>query len=200
MALDSRTVVQVRYERNARKLELLSGQARFDVAHDAARPFSVHAGGQTVVATGTAFNVDLLGPQVLVTLIKGHVVVVQDRDARAVGAPATASDAVELEAGQQFAAGHERAPKVVAVSTDKATAWENGQIVVDDEPLAAVAERVSRYAAHPVVVRDERAGAMRLSGVFNVGDVPTFVDAVTRYLPVHAKTLPDGEIDLRGRG
>ena len=49
--------------------ELLSGQARFDVAHDAARPFSVHAGGQTVVATGTAFNVDLLGPQVLVTLI-----------------------------------------------------------------------------------------------------------------------------------
>ena len=35
---------------------------------------------------------------------------------------------------------------------------------------------------------------------FNVGDVPTFVDAVTRYLPVQAKTLADGEIDLRGRG
>ena len=33
------------------------------------------AGGQKVVATGTAFNVDLLGPDVLVTLIEGRVVV-----------------------------------------------------------------------------------------------------------------------------
>lgn len=199
IALDSNTVVQVRYERNARKLELLSGQARFDVAHDVERPFSVHARDQTIMATGTAFNVDLLGPKVLVTLIEGHVVVLADRATGRAGARAASPPSVELHAGQQLAVTGAKPPEVLAVSTDKATAWETGQIIVDDEPLADVAERVSRYADHPVVVRDQAAGALHLSGVFNVGDVSTFVDTVTRYLPVRAKVLPDGEIDLSHR-
>ena len=38
------------------------------------------AGNQKVIATGTAFNIDMAGPKVLVTLIEGHVVVLDDAD------------------------------------------------------------------------------------------------------------------------
>src|SRR5438874_8356342 len=75
VALDSQSEVKLRYSAHARALTLTKGQARFDVFHDVERPFSVAADGHKVIATGTAFNVDLLGSSLLVTLIEGHVVV-----------------------------------------------------------------------------------------------------------------------------
>ena len=45
--------------------KLLAGRAKFDVAHDALRPFSVLARNRLTVATGTSFSVELLSRQVL---------------------------------------------------------------------------------------------------------------------------------------
>jgi len=73
--LDSSTELHVHYTAHSRELALLHGQARFDVAHDIERPFVVAAGGRKVVATGTAFNIDLLGRDMFVTMIEGRVVV-----------------------------------------------------------------------------------------------------------------------------
>ena len=78
LSLDADSEVTVRYGKHDRSLHLLKGQARFDVAHDKTRPFSVVAGSQKVIATGTAFNIDMAGPKVLVTLIEGHVVVLDE--------------------------------------------------------------------------------------------------------------------------
>src|SRR3546814_1264895 len=60
VSLDAASEVRVAYSERARELALVRGQARFDVAHDPRRPFAVQARDQRVVATGTAFNVDLL--------------------------------------------------------------------------------------------------------------------------------------------
>ena len=83
LVLDSRTEVRVRYSRSERDVQLVGGQARFNVSKDASRPFVVHAGGQWVRAVGTAFNVDLLGDTLAVTLIEGRVRVRRDELARA---------------------------------------------------------------------------------------------------------------------
>src|SRR5579885_3666355 len=103
LTLDSRSEVRVRYTADARALTLIQGQARFDVAHDVARPFTVAAAGHKVVATGTAFDVDLLGPKLLVTLLKGHVVVLPK------GAPTIpwVPDATSAGAGSATRAGAE---------------------------------------------------------------------------------------------
>jgi transmembrane sensor len=90
-------------------------------------------------------------------------------------------------------------PKIETVSLDRASAWEAGQLVFEDEPLSAVAERVSRYAERKIVV-DPSAGGMKISGVFRAGDVDTFVDAVTHYLPVTATRREDGDVALDRRG
>src|SRR5205823_4691644 len=66
--LDSLSELQVRYSGQTRALELIKGQARFDVAHETGRPFEVNAASRKVVALGTAFNIDLLGKTLLVTL------------------------------------------------------------------------------------------------------------------------------------
>jgi transmembrane sensor len=194
VSLDSGTRLRVRYTKDARRLELLAGQARFDVAKDVQRPFSVTARDQTVVATGTAFNVDLMGPKVLVTLIEGHVVVLPAKPKAAVK-----SAPIALDAGEQLVTSAAAPPQVRAVSLERTTAWETGQLTFADEPLGAVAERVGRYAPQPLTVAPS-AAHLRVSGVFKAGDVGSFVDMVTSYLPVEATTASDGEITLKSKG
>ena len=54
VALDAQSEVRVAYSDSARALTLVQGQARFDVAKNPMRPFTVEAAGTKVVATGTA--------------------------------------------------------------------------------------------------------------------------------------------------
>jgi transmembrane sensor len=198
ISLDASSDVTVRYTKNSRELHLLRGQARFDVAHDVERPFSVLAGNQKVIATGTAFNIDMAGPKILVTLIEGHVVVLDENirsAAIAINRPKWPSS-VELKAGQQLAAVDTAPPAVEPVDIQRVTAWTNGQVIFDNESLSSVVARVNRYARTQIVISDPKVGAMRISGVLNAGDVSGFVDIVTHYLPVRAATNNAGDIAL----
>lgn len=205
ISLDSGSEVRVRYTADARRLELRAGQARFDVARDAQRPFSVRARDQLVIATGTAFNVDLFGDKVLVTLIEGRVEVFEStaaalpaRKPASAAGPLAEPQRQILRVGEQLVAEPRRMPMVSKVDIGRTIAWEGGQLVFTDEPLAAVAERVGRYSGQPIRV-DASARGQRISGVFRAGDVETFVDTVTRYLPVSASVGEEGGIVLHGR-
>lgn len=197
LSLDANSEVTVRYGKHDRSLHLLKGQARFDVAHDKQRPFSVIAGNQKVIATGTAFNIDMAGPKVLVTLIEGHVVVLKND-----GSSSTEewSRAVELRAGQQLRTAPTAAPQIAPANIQRVTAWTSGQLMFDDEPLASVVERVNRYGGTQIVIADSRVGDMKISGVFNAGDALGFVEIVTHYLPVKAVSEGPNTIALQGNG
>jgi transmembrane sensor len=191
VSLDSDSKVAVRFTADARKLELLRGQARFDVAHNVQRPFSVRAREETVVATGTAFNIDLLGPRTLVTLIEGHVVILKTRKTGAVAQRFARAESVSLDPGQELVATPSAPPVIRRASLEQTTAWQDGRLVFDNEPLATVAARVSRYSGRPVTV-DASAADLKISGVFNAGDSDGFVEAMTNYLPVRSMARPDG--------
>jgi transmembrane sensor len=219
LTLDSRSEVTVRYSADARALTLVRGQARFDVAHDVARPFTVSAGGHKVVATGTAFDVDLLGPRLLVTLLQGHVVVLPQSapvvpwvpaapragegsatlagaESRALSSAGDAMDTIYLDPGEQLVMAPRAAPHISRVDVERVTAWERGEIVFDNEPLASVIRRMNRYGPRQIVVGDDRAAGLRISGVFHEGDVDGFVSTIAAYLPISAHEHPDGEVVL----
>src|SRR3546814_13586908 len=83
-----------------RQVELLAGRAKFDVAKDPQRPFTVAAGDKLVVAVGTSFSVELIDGQVRVILYEGQVEV-RDRNS-AVKAQA-APRRYRLKAGSELA-------------------------------------------------------------------------------------------------
>ncbi|MEI9988970.1 MAG: FecR domain-containing protein [Rhizomicrobium sp.] len=197
LSLDSDTAVSVDYSKAARTLVLVRGRARFDVAHDINRPFTVTAGKETVVAVGTSFNIERLGEKVLVTLIEGHVVV-----KTAAGMVASVAAApprpIALAAGQELVVAHNAKPMIAPASLPVATAWESGRLILDNEPLGEAVERMNRYTNKPLIV-DPAVAALRVSGVFNAGDVGSFVDAITSYFPVQATTSADDQIVLQKR-
>lgn len=205
VALDSQSEVKVHYAAHSRQLTLVTGQARFDVAHDVTRPFSVTARGQQVIATGTAFNVDLMGTDLLVTLIEGHVTVLPQLAPPPVptnilpsGSQDPVRDRIVLDAGEQLVLSPAAIPRITHVNIDRTTAWEAGQLVFEDEPLSSVVARVSRYGPRKIVVAaGDSAAQMRISGVFREGDVDGFLSTITSYLPLAAQQLDDGTVRVR---
>lgn len=192
LTLDAASSVRIWYGRRSRDLSLLRGQAIFVVARDVTKPFVVAVGDHKVIATGTSFNIDATNAQLLVTMISGKALVLNTNIAVAEREPKSP----ELRAGQQFAAVGAQVPIIREVNPDAVTAWQAGQLIFENEELEAVAARVSRYTPVPIMINDNITARRRISGVFKVGDLEGFVDAVTHYFPIRAVSTGDGKIQL----
>ena len=71
--LNSSTKIQVNYSDDYRRINLLKGEAYFEVAKDATRPFEVYADNRLVRAIGTAFTVHKLNGTIEVLVSEGTV-------------------------------------------------------------------------------------------------------------------------------
>ena len=194
--LDSESEVIVNYSERSRELQVIKGQARFGVAHDVERPFSVQVRNQTVIATGTDFNINLAGQRLLVTLIEGHVLVVDDIAHTEARSRNFKLLSVALAAGQQLEQDASQSPSVRTVNIDSATSWSSGQLIFDDQTLASVVEQMNRYSPHQLIIGDPAIATMHISGVFNTGDIPQFLKIITHYLPVRSVLTESGSIRI----
>jgi transmembrane sensor len=182
-------------------LVLERGRAKFDVAKDPLRPFTVTAGHKTVVATGTAFSVELLRDQMRVLLDEGHVAVL----AQPSGKPSTPvrsggrEDAeMRLSPGQELIASlSSGTTAIVPADTVRSLSWEGGRLTLIDEPRSRAVERVNRYADTPIVLGDATLGAYPVNGVFDAGNTRGFVSGVTAIFPMTAR-IEGREIRLVG--
>ncbi|MES2056048.1 MAG: FecR domain-containing protein, partial [Pseudomonadota bacterium] len=199
LTLDAATQVNVRMDRNSRRLELISGRAKFDVAHDALRPLSVLARNRLTLATGTSFSVELLAEQMRVVLYEGRVEVMAqapDGTRHTILPPPGAPGLVpgsELVASTQAAA-----TRIAPTDVSRSLSWENGQLTFDAEPLAVAVDRMNRDAREKLVIADPRIGAYIVNGVFLGADADAFVEGVCALHPVQATREP-GRIVLTYR-
>lgn len=190
ISMDAATRVDVRYRNDRRELQLKQGRAKFSVAHDASRPFSVMAADRKVVATGTQFSVELLAEKIQVILYEGSVDVIAEME-RSVAGASTGSATTKLAPGQQLTAlvGARREARVQKVDLESSLAWEVGQLAFDDEPLSVAIERMNRYTNTPMSVEDREAARVAISGTFFAGDTESFIEGVTSLFPVRVETV-----------
>jgi transmembrane sensor len=193
ISLDADTRVEVAYSDQRRALTLLSGRAKFDVAKDPRRPFTVTAGDRMVVATGTAFSVELVSRQMRVVLYEGNVAVLDNGPADAppkhleLMARRVAADQ-SLKPGSVMIASLDRPiAKVETTDLQRSLSWEGGQLNFSDEPLATAVERVNRYSDTRIIIQGSGAAQLPISGAFNAGDSEGFVDGVTALYPLDVR-------------
>ncbi len=182
LSLDADTAVEVDYHGAHRELRLIRGRAKFDVAKDPLRPFSVLAGNRLVVATGTSFSVEVLTERMRVLLYEGRVEVLDDdekagatggrrggdRRNRSLAVPGT-----ELEAA--FTPG---VRDVVTREANLAPTWEAGELAFADEPLSDVLLRFNRYSDVRLMARDTATMQVPISGVFRADDLAGFLESI----------------------
>jgi len=73
VSLNGATRLRVVYTDGERRVQLVAGQAFFDVRHDAARPFVVRTRASETRVLGTAFDLDLTRTQVALAVYRGAV-------------------------------------------------------------------------------------------------------------------------------
>ena len=151
----------------------VSGEAYFDVAHDADRPFVVHANGATISDLGTAFDVRAYpsDARVRIVVADGRVAVRAARDARIVDRGTLAlwdtSGAVTMR----------------AVDPQRFVAWTTGTLVFDATPLDEMAKDLTRWYGTPVALGDASLASRDFTGSFDrepLRDVLTIIGRGTR--------------------
>jgi len=197
LSLDAASEVSVDYDGDRRALRLIRGRARFDVARDPLRPFSVAAGDKLVVATGTSFSVELLTRRVEVVLYEGRVSVLRAPADGAAPRPVTLARGQHAEQalrpGTQLALADDGggAASLTPVDPARTLSWEAGQLAFTDEPLARAAERMNRYSRTEIAVADLAAASLPISGVFNTNDPQSFVEGITGVFPIASERTGD---------
>lgn len=189
VTLDTASRVRVAYTRSDRALRMEAGQALFEVAPDAARPFTVSAGGRAVTARGTVFDIRLDPGRLQVALIEGRV------EVGARGSPPVAMRPDDLLTARGREVTVRRDPAAVAAITD----WREGLLVFQDVPLIDAVAEVNRYASRPLVLGDGKVGRLRISGSFRPERLPAFLEALRMGFPVELARRGDGAVVLTAR-
>jgi transmembrane sensor len=163
LAPESRLTVAMGYGDKVREVEL-TGEAYFDVHHDAARPFAVHAAGATIRDLGTTFTVRSAGAGgVRVAVTSGSVSLASDQS------PPNAAVVLRPgDAGTVAANGQALVERGGAAEPD--TAWTTGRLVFREAPIGAVRSELRRWYGIDLVV-DSSFASRHLSVTFD-GETP----------------------------
>jgi transmembrane sensor len=189
VSLNANTRLTVEFGASERRVRLDDGEALFNVAKNQPRPFTVVVGDRKVVATGTSFLVrvrDAEDSEFDVTLVEGHVLIEPLAPPPPSGVRTPKPRVEALNPGQRLRfsrSTHGRArttsPDTIdAPSIDRVTAWRRGQLIFDDTSLAEAAAEFDRYDTDRIVIESASAGRLRVGGVFRIGDVESFAQAM----------------------
>jgi transmembrane sensor len=179
LQLNTDTAVTVRYGDKERQVVIERGEADFEVAHQADKPFRVFAGSAQIVDLGTKFDVYLQRDTTLVTVIEGKVAVGLSPLLQTPAGQARherSAALVQVSADQQVRVSEDDWPAApVAVDAQRTTAWLRRQIVFEHEPLERVAAEFNRYAPTPIEIVTPALRNLKVSGVFATDDPDSFI-------------------------
>ena len=171
VTLDAGSGIDVRFDDGLRQIELLQGQAFFDIVEMPNRPFSVDAGGVRATVTGTKFSVRTGAEDVTVALASGGVEVMR------IGA---AVAPVRLAPGERAIVARSSGIEKSKATIAEIAAWRRGRLIIRNETLANVVERLNSYHPGVIVISDPALGSTRVTGNFDLAHPAEALDAVVR--------------------
>ncbi len=180
----------LRFEGENRKV-FLTGEAYFEVAHNAKVPFIVGTNRLYIKATGTAFNVSAYpcDDNIETTLVEGKVILYER---------ATNNEIKALSPGEclKFVA-QKNVYTLESGNTEKNTAWKDGLLVFKNERVEDVAKKLARWYNVEVEIANEKVNEFTFTATFMDETLPQVLELMTLATPVSYKLtlrekLPDG--------
>ena len=158
MAPETRLTVLAAYGQKERAVEL-SGEALFDVKHDAARPFSVRAGGALIQDLGTTFSVRSdVGRNVRVLVTEGSV---------RLQSAGSATEGIVLRAGEGGVLHEDGRAEAEATPVSAADlAWTERKLTFEATPLEEVGRELHRWYGIELRIADAQLRQRRLTTTF----------------------------------
>lgn len=205
--LNTDSLIEVDLAGKRRVINLLRGEANFQVAKDIERPFVVYAGDGMVWAVGTSFNVDYRGDYVDVLVSEGTVKVFSgvthrneepllliDTSTNSVASGRSNSEdgggdyyrEVLLDAGEsaQYSQSRVLKERIEPEVLDNELAWQTGVLVFQGETLQQALIEISRYTDRQLVIIDPTIGNASVGGRFKTDDIDDLVNSLALGLDI----------------
>lgn len=192
--LAANTALEVLLYRNRRTVRLRQGEARFAVAHDTERPFTVATEWGHVRALGTVFTVSVRDGRMRLVVAEGRVAIWTNGQPGAQGAPAV------LQAGEAIEADTRGLGERSTVDVGEVADWKQGWLVFRNTPLPEALARWNDYLRQPLrLANDSTLREMRVTGSYQLRDPQAFLNGLAVMLPVRTARAADGATDIARR-
>ncbi len=121
----------------------ITGQAYFEVAHNARQPFRVKAANQTIEVLGTHFNVNAYTPEIKTTLLEGAVKLTVTN----------MSEKYSLKPGEQALLNGDNIHISTDADTTEVVAWKNNRFRFSGATIQDILTQVSRWYDMDIVYK-----------------------------------------------
>ena len=162
VVLAPESAIAVALQPDTRQVRLLAGEAFFQVSPDPDRPFRVDVRDVSATVLGTAFNIRREDGGASVALAEGRLEV----------AHTTARPPVSetLGPGQVVRVSWAGAVVRTERTPDDIAAWRAGRLVVNDETVAAVIDRLRPHYRGVILLADGDLAGRSVTGVYSLAD------------------------------
>jgi transmembrane sensor len=170
ITLGPNTTVHFRSTGTRREADVI-GLAAFTVVHDGRRPFTVRAKNAVATDLGTKFVIRAYDADTSVEVAVTSGMVRLTSDVR--------SAPLYLRGGDiGGVSGTGAVAPVRRASVERDTAWIDGRLAFDDEPLSNVADELERWFDVDIRIPDEALAKRRVSAVYNAPSLVGILDAL----------------------
>lgn len=190
VTLNTDSRIRIMLTETQRHVEIERGEAFFEVAKDATRPFVVAAGDKRVIAVGTKFSVRRDGDDVFVVVTEGRV--------RVEGGRTPAAPPAQLAAGSVATASADGVlvQEKPLPEAEEYLSWRSGYLIFRNRALADAVAEFNRYNIRQIVIEDPAVAALRIGGNFRATNVDGFARLLEEGYPVQIERRDGGAVLL----
>ena len=175
VTLNTDSRLTVRYTALERGVQLVRGEAMFEVIKSSYRPFLVGAADKQVRAIGTRFAVSEKSTSLSVVLTEGKVQIT-----RQAARQWKSEQVAVLSPGERLRVLANGQAIVDRPDIEMQLMWLRGQVFFDDSPLAEAVAEINRYGGIPVKLGNPALATARVSGVFQTHNSAEFAAVVAQ--------------------
>lgn len=175
LLLNTDTKLKVRFDTERRRIDLRRGQAFFEVSADP-RPFYVQAGAHDLTIQRGRFDMRREADHLSVLAIDGVATLAENSAAKNANVRIGGGERVRVDAARRVERDRPNVNDILA--------WQSGRAAFRGENLSQVVTEMNRYTERELVLMDDRAAALRISGVYRVGDNGAFARSLAQLLPI----------------
>lgn len=182
--VNANSKVRVVQTRSKRELWLDHGEAYFEVAHDASRPFVIYAGLREITVLGTKFVVRRDDDAVKVGVVDGRV--------RLDGSASSASSVIITRG--DFAVADRDSTLIASNQLDRIERnlrWRTGMVSFDRVTLAEAAEEFNRYNRKQLIIEGRETASLKIGGSFQLANVEGFARLLQQAYGLHVEMHGD---------
>lgn len=182
ITLDTGSRIEVAVRADERRIDLIHGDAYFEVAKDPMRPFVVSVDRARVVAVGTKFYVERDDHGLIVLVTEGKIRLERPGESpQEVAAGSEARlDATEL-----------RVSHPTDMEVEETLGWRNGYLLFRDASLVEAVAKFNRYTHKKMVIEDPSIAGIRIGGHFRLDDVQGFLWLLKSGFPINVDERRD---------